>query len=139
MGLRADQSDNKARNQVLETTVMALGVHFDTVKLEWHFNDKTISLILSDLLRVEKGESSALLEMQSLSAKLNLVSHLFEEGIFFLDGFYYSMEDVFRPDSSGKAIPCLIFQARWRWVSSMVSQKHSPIIHPDAGVFGNAL
>ena len=88
VGLRADLSDNRDKNQEPDTKVMALGVSYDTEKWEWGFSEGRLAIILDGLRRVEGGERLTLEEMESPVGKLNSISFLVEGGRFYLDGFY---------------------------------------------------
>ena len=81
VGFKPDVSANKEKNQApdrADTTVIALGVFYDTESWTWKYNDDKLAIILNALADLEGGKCLTLEQLRSLSGKLNSIIFMLE-------------------------------------------------------------
>ena len=137
VGFRPDMSSNKEKNQAPETTVIALGVWYDTVSWTWRYNDDKLAIILNSLHALERGERLTLEQMQSLAGKLQAVIFMLEGARFNISWIYHSMKGVRAKSELTATSEGLRQQARWWRVHIMAARDFCPIRHPVDGLPGN--
>ena len=69
IGLRLDKSRNRAKCQPPETTVIALGVHFDTEAWTWKVDEEKGTRLLHDIDNILKGNTTSLKKRESIVGK----------------------------------------------------------------------
>jgi hypothetical protein len=78
IGLRLDKSGNRAKCQPPATTVIALGVHFDTESWTWKVDEEKGTRLLHDIDDILKGNSATLKKRESIVGKILDMSHLLQ-------------------------------------------------------------
>ena len=136
VGFRRDTSLNREKNQEPATTVVALGIHYDTVNWTWGYNEDRLALILRDLARIEAGELITKQDMERLTGKLVAVRFLVEGGHFYVDAMYKSMEGLLRKDDLMVPVRGLWLEARWWRIALMVARDSCAVKYPEAGIPG---
>ena len=136
VGFRRDTSMNREKNQEPATTVVALGIHYDSDIWSWGYSEDRLALILRDLSRVESGEVVTKREMEVLTGKLIAVRFLVEGGHFYVDAMYKSMEGLERKEDQVVQVRGLWLEARWWRVALMVARVSSTIRYLEAGIPG---
>ncbi len=66
IGLRLDKSGNRAKCQPPATTVIALGVHFNTESWTWRVDEEKGARLLHDIDDILKGNSATLKKRESI-------------------------------------------------------------------------
>ena len=136
-GFRPDLSAHKEKNQAPETTVIALGVWYDTVAWTWRYNEDKLAFILNSLLALERGQRLSLEHMQSLAGKLQAIIFMLEGGRFNICWIYNSMKGVKVKTAPTATSEGLMQQAHWWRVHIMAARDYCPIRHPVEGLPGN--
>ena len=78
IGLRLDKSGNRAKCQPPETTVIALGVHFDTEAWTWKVDEEKGTRLLHDIDNILKGNTTSLKKRESIVGKILDMSQLLQ-------------------------------------------------------------
>ena len=137
VGFRPDVSANKEKNQAPETTVIALGVFYDTESWTWKYNDDKLAIILNALADLEGGKCLTLEQLRSLSGKLNSILFMLEGAKFNICWFYHALREVRGQSTLVQTTEGLKEQAGWWKMAIMAARSHCPIRHPVDGLPGN--
>ena len=139
VGIKLDKSGNREKVQPPDTTVIALGVMFDTVKWEWRIKPERLAHIFNVLEKIEQGCDHEFHDMQSIVGKLIDIRVLVRGGKFNLLFFLLVICLDLRPFDLVKPSQHLREQARW-WLRALAkSAGGSPILNPEPRIPSTAV
>ena len=139
LGIRLDSSGNDDKQQEPKTTVVALGVQFNTKSWTWGFKEDKLSRILHTLDSIRNCQTIPHKEMESITGKLNDVRFLVQGGKYNMLYFLRAVHRSEEVDGNKIAVtPLLQEQAKWWMTALMAANMESAILHPDTQFPSNA-
>jgi hypothetical protein len=132
VGIRLDQSRSKEKQQEPGTSVVALGVRFDTQSWTWGLKPEKMARILISLDEIRRVDRISLKEIESITGKLTNVKTLVAGGKYNMLHFLLATHKSEADSMNMIRVPEMLReQVMWWSEAFVVADKHSPIIHPD--------